>query len=394
VLWVGVGWLLVVAAASGAPADAHPYAASAFEAVTEETALFIQFRLDATSTLDLLNKSGPLLAGKQAIDGESLTVNQYVGAHFTVRNDGADCAAESQRPAHFDPRTDKVFVSLLYRCGHPLGVLTLRTGLFDGDPTPHQVLGTFRHKRALENYLLTPGAAEAVIDTARLAQVGPVEATRPGQIRVVTPPPGAFDGEAALPARKGVSAPIGSGFGAFFLQGILHILGGLDHVLFVIALVSVATSWRDLAKVVTSFTLAHSLTLALGALDLVRLSPRIVEPLIAASIVYVAVENVARPRPRARIGVTFGFGLVHGFGFSSVLRDLGLAKASLLSALVGFNLGVETGQLLIVAPLAPLVWWLQTDTRLAAYRRVRLVANAVVALVAGWWFVQRIATAA
>jgi hydrogenase/urease accessory protein HupE len=309
-----------------------------------------------------------------------------------VRNNGATCAPESQRPAHHDPRTDKVFVSLLYRCGRPLGVVTLRTGLFDGDPTPHQVLGTFRHKRALENYLLTPGASEAVIDTARLAQVGPAEATRPGQIRVVTPPPGAFDGEAALPAHKGVSTPIGSGFGAFFLQGIRHILGGLDHVLFVIALVSVATSWRDLAKVVTSFTLAHSLTLALGALDLVRLSPRLVEPLIAASIVYVAVENVARSQPRARIGVTFGFGLVHGFGFSGVLRDLGLAKASLLSALVGFNLGVETGQLLIVAPLAPLVWWLHR--RLAAYRRVRLVANALVALVAGWWFVQRIATAA
>jgi hydrogenase/urease accessory protein HupE len=189
------------------------------------------------------------------------------------------------------------------------------------------------------------------------------------------------------PARSRV--PTGSGFLAFLAsRGIFHILGGFDHVLFVIALVSVVASWSQLAKVVTSFTAAHSITLALGALELVRISPRLVEPLIAASILYVGLENVFRESPRARLGVTFGFGLVHGFGFSGVLRDLGLARAQLAPALVGFNLGVEIGQLMIVAPLAPLVWLLRR--RGAAYRTFRVGANACVALVAAWWFVQRV----
>jgi hypothetical protein len=366
------------------------YAASGFDAVTDGQDVFLQFRIDATSTVDHLNgaRAGGDPISRDGIDGQSLMISDYVATHFSVRNGADSCSPRTRQPAHFDSRTDKVFVSIVYQCTEPLGVLTLRTALFENDATPHQVLGTFRHKRAVENYLLTPAATEAVIDLARLAQIGPSEATPPGQIHVATPPPGAFDGEAALPARGGAQ-PIGTGFWAFLKQGILHILGGLDHVLFVVALVSVVLSWRQLAQVVTSFTLAHSLTLALGALDLVRLSPRLVEPLIAASIVYVAVENVARAQPRARLGVTFGFGLVHGFGFSSVLRDLGLHKGNLISALVGFNLGVELGQLMIVVPLAPLVWWLQR--RQDAYRRVRLLVNALVALVAGFWFVQRVA---
>lgn len=372
-----------------APAAAHPFAASAFEAVTEESDVYVQFRVDATSTLDMLNRRRPAMdaLSRATLDRESGAIGDYVGAHFVVRNDGADCAPRVQRPAHLDARTDKLFLAVLYHCARPLGVLTLRTALFQEDPTPHQVLGTFRHKRALENYLLSPAAPEAIIDTPHLAQVGPSEASRPGQVYVATPPPGAFDGEANLPPRHG-AAP-SAGFAAFFVQGVRHILGGIDHVLFVVALVSVVLSFRELAKVVTSFTLAHSLTLALGALDIVRLSPRIVEPLIAASIVYVAVENVARPHPRARLLVTFGFGLVHGFGFSSVLRDLGLASRNLAAALVGFNLGVEAGQMIIVAPLAPLVWWLRR--RSAVYPRVHLALNSLVALVAGWWFVQRVA---
>jgi hypothetical protein len=140
--------------------------------------------------------------------------------------------------------------------------------------------------------------------------------------------------------------------------------------------------------VVTSFTVAHSVTLAVGALGVVRISPLIIEPLIALTIIYVAAENVLRLAPRARLGVTFAFGLVHGFGFSSVLRDLGLQRGQLVPALLGFNLGVELGQLLVVAPLFPLVILLQR--RADTYRRVRLSLNASVAVIACWWFVQRV----
>jgi hydrogenase/urease accessory protein HupE len=280
-----------------------------------------------------------------------------------------------------------VTIAVIYACAHELDELTLRSTLFLEEATPHQIIGTFRHGRALENYLLSRGLSEAVIHVKELAQSGPSEAVRPGQFQIEPPPPGAYE-PAARAARAARAQPVGSGFLAFFVQGIFHILGGLDHVLFVVALISVVASWRQLALVVTSFTAAHSITLALGALDLVRISPRVVEPLIAVTILYVALENVLRDQPRSRLGITFGFGLVHGFGFSSVLRDLGLPRAHLLPVLLGFNLGVETGQLLIVAPLAPFVWWLRRRT--GAYPRFRVGVNSCVALAAAFWFFQRL----
>jgi hypothetical protein len=168
----------------------------------------------------------------------------------------------------------------------------------------------------------------------------------------------------------------------------MHILSGIDHLLFIVSLLVVIRDWKRLAAVVTSFTLAHSVTLAVGALGLVRLSPRLVEPMIALTIIYVAAENALRLAPRARVGVTFAFGLVHGFGFSSVLRDLGLARGELLPALVGFNLGVELGQLLVVVPLFPLVICCSGGRRPTAASAFSL--NAGVAVVACFWFVQRL----
>lgn len=387
-------------------AVAHPYAASAFDAVTEGKDIYVQFRIDATSVVDLLNRTRTQTAEltRANIDVHGQTVSSYVVGHFSIHNDTDACPGRPDKRAHWDVQSDKVTVPVVYTCARDLDVVTIDSTLFDDEETPHQFLGTFRHHRAVENYLLSKGIRQAVIPVKRLAQVGPADAVRPGQFRMATPPPGAFDGVAPVrpapappapppssPPQTAVAKPLGSGFAAFFVEGVAHILGGLDHVLFVIALVSVVATATELAKVVTSFTLAHSLTLALGALDLVKVAPRLVEPLIAASIIYVALENVVRAQSRTRLAVTFGFGLVHGFGFSGVLRDLGLSNQRLVPALLGFNLGVEAGQLLIVAPLGPLVWWLRR--RPDIYRRARIGTNAAVALVAAYWFVQRITAA-
>jgi hydrogenase/urease accessory protein HupE len=387
---------IAMAAALASPAArAHTYAASAFDAVTEGDDVYVAFRLDATSVIDRLQRGAPdgAAIGKADIERSGPATLAYLAGHFSFDDDGAPCPARFAEPPRVDEQANKVTVSVVYSCGRALDVLRLRSTLFEEETIPHQLIGTFRHRRARENYLFSRGRNEVVIHVGKLAQVGPTEATRPGQFQMAAPPPGAFDRERAAQRAAatsgGVAKPTGSGFFAFLVEGIFHILGGFDHVLFVIALVSVVASWSQLAKVVTSFTAAHSITLALGALELVRISPRLVEPLIAASILYVGLENVFRERPRARLGVTFGFGLMHGFGFSSVLRDLGLARAQLVPALVGFNLGVEIGQLLIVAPLAPLVWWLRR--RGAAYRKFRIGVNACVALVAAWWFLQRVA---
>ncbi|MDB5437993.1 MAG: hypothetical protein JWM33_420 [Caulobacteraceae bacterium] len=144
--------------------------------------------------------------------------------------------------------------------------------------------------------------------------------------------------------------------GTYFWRGVRHILTGYDHLLFVAALVLAAASLWDLVKVVTAFTIAHSLTLALATFGLVHVSGRLVEPLIAASIVFVAVQNLVWPNAahgRSRLAVAFGFGLVHGLGFASGLLELmhQMPKATTLLALLGFSLGIEAGNQLVLLPL-------------------------------------------
>jgi hydrogenase/urease accessory protein HupE len=174
--------------------------------------------------------------------------------------------------------------------------------------------------------------------------------------------------------------------------GFLHILPqGLDHVLFVLGLCLLTTAIGPLLVQVTAFTLAHSLTLGLTMYGLVSLSPRVVEPLIAASIVYVAIENVvARRLTPWRLAVVFAFGLLHGLGFADVLKDLGLPAGEFIPALVSFNVGIEFAQLAVIAAafLGGAVWY----RRRPWYRtRVVVPASALIALTGMLWTVQRVA---
>jgi hydrogenase/urease accessory protein HupE len=149
----------------------------------------------------------------------------------------------------------------------------------------------------------------------------------------------------------------------FLLLGIEHIWTGYDHLLFLFALLVVCRTFRSIIAIITCFTVAHSLTLALATFDLVNLPGRIVEPIIAASIVYVGAENLWRrgEEPRGRWVLTFVFGLIHGFGFATVLRDLGIGGGGggVAMPLVTFNLGVEIGQIVIAAIVLPIVWHLR-----------------------------------
>jgi hydrogenase/urease accessory protein HupE len=143
---------------------------------------------------------------------------------------------------------------------------------------------------------------------------------------------------------------------AYSEQGIRHILGGFDHLLFVSALVLAARGFWDLVKVVTAFTIAHTLTLTLSVLNIVTLSPRIVEPMIAASIVFVAVQNIFWPeqaRGWSRLAIAFAFGLFHGLGFAGGLKQAmsEMPAVALGTALAAFSIGVEIGHQLVVIPL-------------------------------------------
>jgi hypothetical protein len=188
-------------------------------------------------------------------------------------------------------------------------------------------------------------------------------------------------------------------------EGVWHIWIGLDHILFLLALLlpsvlvwqAMHGRWQavprfkpafvDVVKVVTAFTLAHSITLSLAALGVVELPSRLVESVIAASVVAAALNNLRPLVTRYLWTVAFGFGLVHGFGFASVLADLGLPRDALVLALVGFNVGVELGQLAIVVLFLPLAFALRST---ALYRRWVMVGGSVViALLAAVWLVER-----
>lgn len=191
---------------------------------------------------------------------------------------------------------------------------------------------------------------------------------------------------------------------AYARDGVWHIWIGIDHVLFLVSLllpavlVPVLRGWQaaarfapvfwDVFKVVTAFTVAHSITLSLAALAVIELPSRLVESAIALSVVLAALNNLWPVVRRGRWFVAFAFGLIHGFGFASVLADLGLPRHALLPALIGFNLGVEAGQVLIVAAFLPLAYGLRHTW---LYRRLVFAGgSAVIACVAALWMFERL----
>jgi hydrogenase/urease accessory protein HupE len=180
-------------------------------------------------------------------------------------------------------------------------------------------------------------------------------------------------------------------FADFLLMGVKHIWTGYDHLLFLFGLLIVSRNFASSLKIITCFTLAHSITLAVATLSLVQFSSRIVEPLIAASIVYVGIENLLRgDDPKGRWLLTFAFGLIHGFGFASVLRELGVGAngTGITVPLVSFNLGVELGQLAIAGLALPVIWKLRTQPLFI--RRWVPACSALVLALGSFWFVQRV----
>ncbi len=187
---------------------------------------------------------------------------------------------------------------------------------------------------------------------------------------------------------EGLNASIRS----FLKLGVEHILTGYDHILFVLALIFGAKRFKDLLWLITSFTLAHSVSLALSTLGILTLPPTIVEPTIAASIVFLAMLDLLAtgPKtPRGMILLTFGFGLIHGLGFSYVLREAHLEAGNLAVPLVFFNLGVELGQLLIISLVYPLTLGLGRlfQSHSTAIKRACLALIAAVGL---YWMVERL----
>jgi len=176
----------------------------------------------------------------------------------------------------------------------------------------------------------------------------------------------------------------------FIPEGIHHILIGPDHLLFLVGLLLLGGSMRRLLLVVTSFTLAHSITLTLAALDILTPPARIIEPAIALSIVYVGFDNLLVKEGRdVRAWIAFAFGFIHGFGFANVLREMDLPRRALGWSLFSFNFGVEIGQMLVVVIVAFALAALRSQSEKAS-RQVAFAGSIVVIVAGAFWFVQRV----
>ena len=294
----------------------------------------------------------------------------YALARLAIRSDGAACSIEPGAQ-QIDDHTDGAYtvLPLAIRCAKTPAQLAIDYTLFaDLDP----------QHRGLHNL--------QALGSTRTAVLGPQAPTQSFELKAVSR---------------------WAQFIAYAREGVWHIWIGFDHILFLLSLLLPAVLlWRgrqgqqwqpaetfrqaffDVFKIVTAFTLAHSITLSLATLGFVSLPSRWIESAIAASVVLAALNNVWPLFHRRRWMVAFGFGLIHGFGFASVLVDLGLPREALALALVGFNLGVEVGQLAIVALFLPLAFALR---RTAFYRRtVMLGGSLLIAALAGVWLVERV----
>jgi hypothetical protein len=192
-------------------------------------------------------------------------------------------------------------------------------------------------------------------------------------------------------------------FFAFVREGIWHIWSGFDHILFLLALLLPSVLWRqengwqpvgefrkalvNVLKVVTSFTVAHSITLSLATLGVLHLPSRLTESAIAASVVIAAANNIFPIFTRREWMVAFGFGLIHGFGFASGLSDMGITRENLAVTVVGFNLGVEIGQLAIVSAFLPVAYALRLSW---VYPRIVMAGGSCgIVLIAAVWLIER-----
>jgi hypothetical protein len=301
--------------------------------------------------------NGELTWGEVRQRAEDIRI--HASRRLGAASGGKDCRLQETGPLMLDRHSDGTYavLSLVAECDKLESTVRLRYALlFDVDPT----------HRGLVQWTPPGGTPQALVFAASSAEQD-----------LLLKAPSAWE-----TVRQ------------YAWEGVWHIWIGFDHILFLVALLLPAVlagglrgSVVDVVKVVTAFTLAHSITLSLAALQVVTLPSRLVESVIAASVVLAALNNLWGRVQRGRWLIAFVFGLIHGFGFASVLADLGLPQQALVLALVGFNVGVELGQLAIVGVFLPVAFALR-DTRF--YRLGVLKGGSLlIALLAGWWFVQR-----
>jgi hydrogenase/urease accessory protein HupE len=336
--------ILLCTLALGAPVAAH-------DLYRSESRLEVRGReARAAFTFNLLDfpgvdQNGDKRVSQEEFDAAFVRVYAAILQHYSLDSSGAPSRVTRERDRVFDEHVLDLSVTYTF----PQDVLGLKV-----HSTLTQILGkdhihlvTFILNRRVQEAVLTSGHEEAFFTQTS-----------------------------------------GSNFQTFLRfvwLGVQHIATGYDHLAFLLGLLIATASLRSLIKTITSFTIAHSITLALATFDIVILPSRFTESMIALSILYVAVENLIRKRTIERWRITFLFGLVHGFGFSNVLREMQLPRTNLALSLFSFNFGVELGQVIFVVLLFPAL----DDLMKRGWTRLRPAISAAIALLAAYWFIQR-----
>jgi hypothetical protein len=288
---------------------------------------------------------------RDAFAAREREVASYIAERLRISSEDRECRSPAPVIGYARLPQEVVF-DLDFRCPSPVATLVIDYNVFFEIDERHRALGAIH---------TTAGTQEFLLDATLKRIALPIRGTAP-------------------------PTPWIERASRFVVLGIEHILSGIDHILFVLALLLVASRFLNLVKVVTAFTIAHSITLALAWHGLVDLPSRLLESAIALSIVYVAFDNLYGNLHAHRWIVAFVFELVHGLGFYAVLSELALASEDALTTLFAFNLGVEMGQLAILSVVFPL---LLVSFRRNWYGRAMKGASAAIAMIASFWFIQR-----
>jgi hypothetical protein len=311
--------------------------------------------------------NGDLTWGEVRTRGDDIA--KYAIDHLQITAGEKACELQGSAPMQLDHHSDGTYavLGLTAKCASfAQGLKVHYSLLFDVDPT----------HRGLVQWIAPGGLASQ---------------------------PLVFSGDSAEQALQLEAPSAWKTLKQYVVEGVWHIWMGYDHILFLLSLLLPAVLMRigkvwepapslkgsllEVLKVVTAFTLAHSITLSLAVLGFVSLPSRFVESTIAASIIFAALNNLRGSIEKRRWVMAFTFGLIHGFGFASALADLGLPQGALALALVGFNLGVEAGQMAIVTAFVPIAFALRGTV---FYRRYFMpVGSVIIAIVALYWFLQR-----
>ncbi len=356
-------WVAALLCASAAGSQAHQINSSYATLTVQphEITLTLTFDLNDLERVFPLDRNQDGVTDREELLHALPELQAYIAGHFSLAL-GYTPATLTEQPAGFhQDEFGNVFLDFTFsaRVAPPPAELALSVNFFEKFGEAHLTLAK--------------AVAGDTVQTAVLSREQPRYRFRLG-------------GPVSLPAQ----------LAEFVRLGVEHIFLGYDHLMFLLGLIAIGGRFLDLVKIVTSFTIAHSLTLILAALEIVALPTRLIESGIALSIAYVAAENFiiftgnnraeTERLARHRWLLTFFFGLVHGFGFANVLRDLGLPGRGLIGSLLSFNLGVELGQMAIVGLLFPVVLWL---SKTSFQRRVVFALSSIIFIFGFSWFIER-----